>query len=133
MNILNVSKRSTLNELGKDDPISYISDSEESTCLETQSSITNSRNESIIFQNDIQPSCNSQNGKTNDFTNPVIDTFLASIRESLKTFPPLYLHRAKSKIFSIVSDIEMEVLLYGERGNVEVDPLQIVKSEKMWY
>ncbi|XP_076062914.1 uncharacterized protein LOC143038000 [Oratosquilla oratoria] len=43
-------------------------------------------------------------------TNP-IDAFLYGIGETIKSFPPLYQHMAKSKISSVVSDIELELLL----------------------
>uniref|UniRef100_A0A6P7FDU4 Uncharacterized protein LOC114327205 n=1 Tax=Diabrotica virgifera virgifera TaxID=50390 RepID=A0A6P7FDU4_DIAVI len=42
-------------------------------------------------------------------TNP-IDAFLSGISETIKTFPPLYQHMAKTKIFNIVSDIELQLL-----------------------
>ncbi|KAK5640218.1 hypothetical protein RI129_011029 [Pyrocoelia pectoralis] len=39
-----------------------------------------------------------------------VDAFLAGIGETIKTFPPVYQNMAKSKIFNIVSEIELQLL-----------------------
>ncbi|XP_066969457.1 uncharacterized protein [Macrobrachium rosenbergii] len=43
-----------------------------------------------------------------------IDAFLFGIAETVKLFPPVYQHMAKSKIFSAVSELEMEVLMKAQ-------------------
>ncbi|XP_076637514.1 uncharacterized protein LOC143349831 isoform X1 [Colletes latitarsis] len=40
-----------------------------------------------------------------------MDAFLYGVGQTIKTFPPIYQHMAKLKIFNIVSDIEMQLLM----------------------
>lgn len=54
-----------------------------------------------------------------------IDAFFVAMAESVKTFPPLYQHLAKTKIFNAVSGIEIEILQGQDEGN----DVQSVKLE----
>ncbi|XP_072390316.1 uncharacterized protein [Diabrotica undecimpunctata] len=56
-------------------------------------------------------------------TNP-IDAFLSGISETIKTFPPVYQHMAKTKIFGIVSEIELQLLapISGQQQPSAYDP-----------
>lgn len=39
-----------------------------------------------------------------------VDAFFVAMAETVKTFPPIYQHIAKNKIFNVVSGIEIEIL-----------------------
>jgi hypothetical protein len=60
-------------------------------------------------------------------SNHLIDAFLSGIGETIKTFPPIYQHMAKSKIFNIVSDIEMQLL--APPTSIKTNPLNIQTSQ----
>lgn len=58
-----------------------------------------------------------------------IDAFFTAMAESVKTFPPLYQHIAKKRIFSVVSGIEIEILQGTDdvsSNNVEHTPKEEV-------
>ncbi|XP_076164977.1 uncharacterized protein LOC143145465 [Ptiloglossa arizonensis] len=44
-----------------------------------------------------------------------MDAFLYGVGQTIKTFPPIYQHMAKLKIFNIVSDIEMQLLMAPQK------------------
>ncbi|XP_068244096.1 uncharacterized protein [Palaemon carinicauda] len=50
-----------------------------------------------------------------------IDAFLYGIAETIKTFPPIHQHVAKSKIFNAVSEIEMEILMKSQASVSHTD------------
>ncbi|KAK9499453.1 hypothetical protein O3M35_002485 [Rhynocoris fuscipes] len=45
-----------------------------------------------------------------------LDSFLCAMGENIKTFPLIYQHKAKEKIFKVVSDIEKHLILVSENG-----------------
>lgn len=51
-----------------------------------------------------------------------IDTFLSGIAETMKSLPPLYQHMAKSRIFNVVSEIELQVLMKTQTSSVHPVP-----------
>lgn len=50
-----------------------------------------------------------------------IDAFFTAMAESVKTFPPLYQHIAKKRIFSVVSGIEIEILQGTDDASSNID------------
>ncbi|KAL4097826.1 hypothetical protein QTP88_022533 [Uroleucon formosanum] len=56
-----------------------------------------------------------QKNMSNVTQNNPVDAFLASLSPTLKTFTPYYLNLVKSKIFSIVQEYEMKMILDEEQ------------------
>ncbi|XP_068624798.1 uncharacterized protein [Battus philenor] len=57
-----------------------------------------------------------------DVTDPV-DAFLMSIGATLKTFSPYHLNLAKTKIFSVVQDHELQQIIHKQRQNSSNDSI----------
>lgn len=56
-----------------------------------------------------------ENNMSNVTQNNPVDAFLAGLSPTLKTFTPYYLNLVKSKIFSIVQEYEMKMILDEEQ------------------
>lgn len=47
-----------------------------------------------------------------------LDAFFVAMAESVKTFPPLYQHIAKKRVFNVISGIEIEILQGTEQSSI---------------
>lgn len=48
--------------------------------------------------------------------NDAVDAFLTGLTPTLKTFSPYYLNLVKTKIFSVVQEVEMAIILEKQEG-----------------
>lgn len=61
-----------------------------------------------------------------------VDAFLLSIGATLKTFSPYHLNLAKSKIFSVVQEHDLQQIVQKEQHEVSVSDVKVSASDPMY-